>query len=232
MKTHRGRTFLQGQLFGENVHEFLAPCIYEGEGEMLSMAFFKSLVKAHGKEYFEPIGRILFDAGIKAPNPLNPVHAWKLKRALAAYGRWWVGMRLIGNGTHALRGSSDMPTDLRRYASRACEFLSHQCFDISGTMRNHQLKLADRQCAMTHLSKRIQDAVVMLVTSLYGVRSSDELTKLAAETAWAQLWRGLSGRQPTDRDFGNTTRLGTAIADGNWHELDGIDPDEILMPYE
>ena len=30
--------FLHGHLFGDNVHEFLAPWIYEGEGEMLGMA--------------------------------------------------------------------------------------------------------------------------------------------------------------------------------------------------
>ena len=34
MKTHGGRSFLHGHLFGDNVHEFLAPCIYEGEGEI------------------------------------------------------------------------------------------------------------------------------------------------------------------------------------------------------
>ncbi|MCA9260019.1 MAG: acyl-CoA/acyl-ACP dehydrogenase, partial [Planctomycetales bacterium] len=45
MKTHGGRSFLHGHLLGDNVHEFLAPCIYEGEGEMLAMGFFKSLVK-------------------------------------------------------------------------------------------------------------------------------------------------------------------------------------------
>ena len=38
MKTHGGRAFLHGHLFGDNVHEYLAPCIYEGEGEMLGMA--------------------------------------------------------------------------------------------------------------------------------------------------------------------------------------------------
>ena len=59
MKTHGGRSFLHGHGFGDNVHDFLAPCIYEGEGEMLGMAFFKSLVKQHGKEFFEPIGRTL-----------------------------------------------------------------------------------------------------------------------------------------------------------------------------
>ena len=52
MKTHGGRSFLHGHLLGDNVHEYLAPCIYEGEGEMLGMAFFKSLVKDHGVQYF------------------------------------------------------------------------------------------------------------------------------------------------------------------------------------
>src|SRR5262245_7709628 len=32
MKTHGGRSFLHGHLFGDDVHEYLAPCIYEGEG--------------------------------------------------------------------------------------------------------------------------------------------------------------------------------------------------------
>ena len=72
MKTHGGRSFLHGHMFGDNVHEYLAPCIYEGEGEMLGMAFFKSLVKHHGTTYFEPIGKALQAAGIKKPNPVNP----------------------------------------------------------------------------------------------------------------------------------------------------------------
>ena len=59
MKTHGGRSFLKGHIFGDNVYDFLAPCIYEGEGEMLGMAFFKSLVKEHGKQFFEPIGKAL-----------------------------------------------------------------------------------------------------------------------------------------------------------------------------
>ena len=72
MKTHGGRSFLHGHMFGDNVHEYLAPCIYEGEGEMLGMAFFKSLVKQHGTQFFEPIGKALHAAGIKKPEPGQP----------------------------------------------------------------------------------------------------------------------------------------------------------------
>ena len=79
MKTHGGRSFLHGHMLGDNIHEFLAPCIYEGEGEMLGMAFFKSLVKQHGMKFYEPIGKALAAAGIKKPNPLNPAHAWALR---------------------------------------------------------------------------------------------------------------------------------------------------------
>src|SRR5207244_4417852 len=65
MKTHGGRSFLQGHAFGDNVHEFLAPCIYEGEGEMLGMAFFKSLAKTHGVKFFEPSGKACAAAGTR-----------------------------------------------------------------------------------------------------------------------------------------------------------------------
>src|SRR3569623_1842619 len=91
MKTHGGRSFLHGLLFGDTVHEFLAPCIYEGEGEMLGMAFFKSLIKEHGKTYFEPIGRNLAVAKVSKPNLMNPAHAWMLRKALVPYAKWFLG---------------------------------------------------------------------------------------------------------------------------------------------
>ncbi len=228
MKTHGGRSFLHGHLFGDNVHEFLAPCIYEGEGEMLGMAFFKSLVKSHGKEFFEPIGRVLFDAGIKSPNLANPMHAWMLRRPLTAYAKWWVGMRMIGRAKPRLDG---LPAGLLRYATFACDFLSDQGLEISAAMRTHQLKLADRQCSMIDLSQRLQDAVVMLVTSLYGAKQTDPLTRDACEVICGQLWRGLQGNRATNRDWRRVTDLGGAIADEGWGELYGIEANEIMMRY-
>ncbi|MEZ6134663.1 MAG: acyl-CoA dehydrogenase family protein [Pirellulaceae bacterium] len=229
MKTHGGRSFLHGHLFGDNVHEFLAPCIYEGEGEMLGMAFFKSLVKAHGKQFFEPIGKVLFDAGIKSPNLANPTHLWKLRGPMTAYAKWWVGQRLLGSARMHL---GQMPPELRRYATYAHDFLTAQSFDISAAMRTHQLKLADRQCSMIDLSRRIQDAVVMLCTSLHGARSECVLTRDAAEVVCAQLWRGLRSERATNRDWRKLTQLGAAIAEGDWSELSGIDAEPIMMRYK
>ena len=99
MKTHGGRAFLRGHLFGDNVHEYLAPCIYEGEGEMLGMAFFKSLIKEHGKQFFEPIGRAIQASGIKKPNPMNPAHAWALRSAPGA-------LREVAGGPDAHAGTA------------------------------------------------------------------------------------------------------------------------------
>ena len=168
MKTHGGRSFLHGHIFGDNVHEYLAPCIYEGEGEMLGMAFFKSLVKQHGKTYFEPIGKALAAAGIQKPNPLNPAHAWALKGVALPYVKW-----VTAQTTHAAsRGRScrDMPKNLREHAEFAAERLQRSPLEIAGTMSKLQLKLADRQCRMAELSQRCKTLITILCTSLYARR--------------------------------------------------------------
>jgi alkylation response protein AidB-like acyl-CoA dehydrogenase len=74
MKTCGGRSLLQGHLFGDNVHDWLATLIYEGESEMLGLALLGALVGGAG----EPLGqsaseqRVAWPAGL--PEPLA-VHA-------------------------------------------------------------------------------------------------------------------------------------------------------------
>ena len=117
MKTHGGRSFLHGHIFGDNVHEYLAPCIYEGEGEMLGMAFFKSLVKQHGKQYFEPIGKALQAAGIKKPNLAQPgPRLGPARRACAV--RQMAGRRR-SCGRKPRPQLPAMPDDLREHAEFA-----------------------------------------------------------------------------------------------------------------
>lgn len=229
MKTHGGRSFLHGHLFGDNVHEYLAPCIYEGEGEMLGMAFFKSLVKHHGQTYYEPIGKTLAAAGIKKPNPLNPAHAWALRGPMTKYAGWLMG-QYISPASHA--AFPPMPGFLRLHAEYAAEKLQSSALEISGAMRKHQLKLADRQCRMSELSFRIQSQVLMLVTALYGARQDDEIVQLAADVMCDDLRRELEGSRPTDRYFRKVGELGAAIADGGFQSIEGLNPDEIMMKYE
>ncbi len=229
MKTHGGRSFLEGHFFGDNVHEFLAPCIYEGEGEMLGMAFFKSLVKHHGKLFFEPIGRTLHAKGIRSPQLYNPSHLWALREPMLAYGKWYASRRLSGTRWTSL---PKMPASLRRHASRAQSVLARSEFMISATMRRHQLKLADRQCQMSTISMALQSAIVMLVTSLYAADSDDATTIEAADTICRELDRKIHGGLPSEEDFRQVTQLGKQIADEGWRELRDVSGGEILMPYD
>jgi alkylation response protein AidB-like acyl-CoA dehydrogenase len=229
MKTHGGRSFLQGHNFGDNIHEYLAPCIYEGEGEMLAMGFFKSLVKHHGKTYFEPIGKALAAAGIKQPNPLNPAHLWMLKDVALPYAKWVMARRLRPVPTPEL---PDMPKELREHAEFACERLQRMALEVSSTMSRFQLKLADRQCRMAELSQRCQDLITILTTSLYAARHAEELVRAAADVECMNLRQKLQGRRPSNHYFRRSTELGAAIADGQFRSIAGIEADEILMKYD
>ncbi|VTT97400.1 acyl- dehydrogenase : Acyl-coa dehydrogenase OS=Blastopirellula marina DSM 3645 GN=DSM3645_07086 PE=3 SV=1: Acyl-CoA_dh_N: Acyl-CoA_dh_M: Acyl-CoA_dh_1 [Gemmataceae bacterium] len=227
MKTHGGRAFLHGHLFGDNVHEFLAPCIYEGEGEMLGMAFFKSLVKQHGREFFEPIGRVLAANKIRTPNLMNPAHLWKLKGPMMRYAKWMAG-QAFRRGHATL---PDLPPNFRTHAEFAARNLRSMANEISATMRKHQLKLADRQCRMSELSSRVQSLVVILATAVYAGRQTDEYTRKAADGICRTLTRQFRGKRATDADLRDLTDLGAALADGHGDFTAGIDPQPVLMPY-
>ena len=229
MKTHGGRSFLHGHLLGDNVHEYLAPCIYEGEGEMLAMGFFKSLVKHHGKTYFEPIGKALAAAGIKKPNPLNPAHAWALKGVVFPYLKWMVGRRLMSTASSQI---PTMPAELARHAEFACTQLQKMAMEVDTTMNKFQLSLADRQCRMAELSGRCQDLITILCTSLYGARQSDEIIRTSADIACQELIQKFTGKRPSNRFYKQVTQLGEAIADGGFKSIAGLEPDEILMAYD
>jgi alkylation response protein AidB-like acyl-CoA dehydrogenase len=229
MKTHGGRAFLHGHLFGDEVHEFLAPCIYEGEGEMLGMAFLKSLIKEHGKQFFEPIGRGMQAAGMRSLNPLNPAHAWKLRSVLVPYGKWKLQQRLPSGRSIEL---PQLPATLRTHAEFAARGLQRSRLWIDSLMTKHQLKLADRQCALADLSQRIQDLVVMLVASLYAGKQKDEIIRTAADVLCQDLRRRVTGGRPTNSYFRMATKLGEAIVGGGFPSLAGIDAADILMRYD
>jgi alkylation response protein AidB-like acyl-CoA dehydrogenase len=231
MKTHGGRAFLHGHLFGDNVHEYLAPCIYEGEGEMLGMAFFKSLIKDHGKTFFEPIGKSLQVAGIRKPNPLNPAHAWALRSAVAPYLKWRIGQTLTPR-SHLHLELACFPQALRAHAEYAAMQLQRSRLEISDVMAKHQLKLADRQCRIAEVSQRLQDMVVMLATSLWAGRQASEVVHAAADVLCQDLRNRYTGRRPSDANLRAVTVLGDTVSTGGFEPIAGIDAEEILMPYE
>ncbi|TWT30759.1 acyl-CoA dehydrogenase family protein [Blastopirellula retiformator] len=228
MKTHGGRSFLHGHMFGDNVHEYLAPCIYEGEGEMLGMAFFKSLVKQHGTTYFEAVGKALAKAGIKKPNPLNPAHAWALKGAIAPYAGWLMKEYMTPKPRPHF---PEMPSELKKHVEFAADKLQSLPLTISGVMRKHQLKLADRQCRMSLLSGQVQKLITILCTSLYASQQENELVREAADIICREMTNEVLSKPVSDRHFRRVTRLGAAIAEQGFPGVDGA-PDEILMKYD
>ena len=229
MKTHGGRSFLHGHLVGDNIHEFLAPSIYEGEGEMLGMAFFKSLVKQHGVTFFEPIGKALAELGVQQPSFGNPAHLWKLKGPLWAYFKWYMAQKSLPKGEAHL---PKLPDALKAHAAWAIDQLQRSGLEISQTMRKHQLKLADRQCRMSELSLRVQKMLTIVCTALYAGRQSEETVCDAADVICTELTNELQGKRPTDRYFRKLNRLGEAIADGAFPLIAGVEPPEILMKYD
>jgi alkylation response protein AidB-like acyl-CoA dehydrogenase len=227
MKTHGGRSFLHGHQFGDSVHEFLAPCIYEGEGEVLGMAFLKSLIKEHGKAYFEPIGKALKAHNMKTMNPANPLHAMKLRKELMAYGKWWVNQKLSPGGR------ATVPAMDKRLAGHV-EFALHMFRqfpnEISSMMRKFQLKLPDRQCRMSDQSSRVQDTVVMLVTAL-AARGKSDAHVAAADCVCQDLRRKLTGEHPSDSYYRDATKLAEMVVAGGFEEIAGVPREEILMGY-
>jgi alkylation response protein AidB-like acyl-CoA dehydrogenase len=228
MKTHGGRSFLHGHLFGDNVHEYLAPCIYEGEGEMLGMAFFKSLVKEHGRQFFEPIGKKLQQAQIKNFSPANPLHLWALRHELTAYTKWSLGRKLASKDRQHVPG---MDARLADHVSFALDIFPRHAAELSSAMRKHQLKLADRQCRIAELSQRVQDTVVLLVTALWAHTEKTELAIASADILCQDLRRKLTGRRPADSYFRATAKLADLILSGGFTELARVPREEILMKY-
>ncbi len=229
MKTHGGRSFLHGHIFGDNLYDFLAPCIYEGEGEMLGLAFFKALVKHHGMTFFEPIGKALQRSGIRDFNPLNPAHAWALRKEISAYLRWSMAQRFKGRDRQTV---PNMNPRLADHLAFALGQFGRFAGAISGTMQKHQLKLADRQCRMAELSQRVQDTVVLLTTALWGHQQRSEGAVLSADILCQDLRRKLTGERPSDRYYKDCANLADLVLAGGLEALKDAPQADILMKYE
>lgn len=72
LKTHGGRSFLKGHIVGDNLHDLVAPSIYEGENEMLAMAFDKGLLKEVGTQYMGPLMAVMGKAGVNMKKLMKP----------------------------------------------------------------------------------------------------------------------------------------------------------------
>lgn len=229
MKTHGGRSFLVGHPFGDNVHDFLAPLIYEGEGQMLTLAFFKTLVKQHALRFFQPIVQKLQSIGARTLNPANPIQLWKLRSELGAYTRWLIEQTLQWSKGEPPAG---VPPALARHVDFVLQMFRKFPRELSALMRRHQARLADRQCSIVEMSVRIQHTVAMLVTALWAARRSDPVEQAAADVLCQDIRRELLGERPADRYYRDCVRLADMILDGQFRLIDECPRYPILMPYD
>jgi hypothetical protein len=124
-----------------------------------------------------------------------------------------------------------LPPRLAEHAQYAIKLLRGFPLEISGTMRKHQLKLADRQCRMAELSQRVQDTITLLVTALWA-RQKDEATTAAADLLCQDLRRKLTGDRPSDHYYRDASKLADIILGGGFEAIAGAPRAEILMKYE
>lgn len=231
MKTHGGRSFLHGHMFGDNVHDFLAPCIYEGEGEMLGMAFFKSIAKQHGMQFFEPVGKALEREKIKNFSPANPGHVFALRNELVPYAFWRAGKEFAGVDRHP-ETIQKMHPRLQEHMKFALDMMTEHPLELSGAMVRHQLRLADRQCLIAEMSQRVQDTISMIVACMWANRKQDETYIMAADILCQDLTRKLTGERPTDAYYKACRKLADKILESGFDGLAEVKANEVLFKYE
>ena len=112
---------------------------------MLGMAFFKSLVKEHGKQFFEPIGKALARRRHQEAEPAQPGPRLEAPRRCMAVLEM---ADRRATSPHRRSATSADAGGVATHAEFAARFLQKSPRLIDGVMRKHQLALADRQCRM------------------------------------------------------------------------------------
>lgn len=244
LKTLGGRSLLKGSIVGDNIHDLLAPMIYEGEGEVLAMAFFKGLIKDPGNSYMGPVMAAMAASGVEMKYLLK----WRGAKTLAQVGK----LLKPGNLLRLVRASlpmagwifrtetrfgdfqsvSEVNPKLRRHAKFALKNFTRLAKRIERAMLKYQVALADRQLQMVQMSMAVQRTVTMLAVVQYATERGDEATIAAADVLCRDLTMQLVGGLPDDGYFRACTRLARLVADGKFTQLDGVPQAAILRQYD
>jgi alkylation response protein AidB-like acyl-CoA dehydrogenase len=245
LKTHGGRSFLGGHIIGDNLHDFFAPSIYEGENEMLAMAFFKSLIKQFGTKYMGPMLAKSSALGInlnQSPAKVTlqmatrPDKAFKMRKEILSVVGRALGIETRFSDKQKVRG---LDARLQAHVDFALSQFVANGKQLYRTMLTHGLKLQDEQELMVDvLSMPIQQAVTMLVTALHAHAKGDEATKLAADLLCMDLSAQITGKAvktnaKTYRKYLRTAnKLSDLVVKGEFKQLDGCLETAILRQYD
>ena len=211
LKTHGGRALMDGNLFADEVHELLAPTVFEGENEILTLGFFAALARAHGEDVLQPLTRALAGQGNGDGRGDRVRRAWHARAPLTSYAAW-AGRRQVRHAVAGVRHA--VPTDLDGLTHLAALTLRDCGLEISSAMRHEGTRLATHQAEAFDLAQRALHATVMLVVSRYGSRTHEPLRRDAAACLAAELGQRLTGTRPTAAHRRLLTTTGAAVAEG------------------
>jgi alkylation response protein AidB-like acyl-CoA dehydrogenase len=228
LKTHGGRAFFQGHRIGDYLHDYLAPGIYEGEAEIISLAFFRTLTKQHAMQLYIPLQKAAERLAAKRLQLWNPYHLWMAREPLTQFAQW----RLRHAWSRQIKLPPEVAPPFREHVSFAAKGLQRLAVEISRAMVQHGRRISNLQCRMLELSRRVQKYITLLVTALYGSQQDVEVVRLGAAALCDDLRCELQGTRPTDEHYRRAHALGRRIAAGEFPLLEATAPAELLFPYE
>lgn len=220
LKTHGGRALLDGNMFADDVYDMLAPTVYEGENEILTLGFFRAVSREHAA-FLAPVG----DAFGPARHG-DPRHLWQARGAIAPYGRW-----LAPRQIRAALPLGAVPIDLDDQTSFAARVLQGTAVEIDAALRHHGAELVHRQAVALDLAQRVMNAAAMLAITRYGTRLVDPLTRLAAACMANEVGQRLTGRRPTSGYYRQISQLGQAVAEDQFDLVRNAPHDQPIMPH-
>lgn len=210
LKTHGGRALLAGNAFADDAFDFLAPTVYEGENEIVTLGFFRALARPHAEDVLAPLNQALRTASS------SPGRVWRATRPAVSYAGWLARRHLEPAPRRPV------PVDLDGQTQCALRLLRRSGLDVDAALRRYGTALADRQALMLEVAQRVQAATAMLVVSRYGLRQADPLRRQAAACLAAELGHRLTGQRPTPAYHRLVTELGGEVAGGRFAALQGV----------
>jgi alkylation response protein AidB-like acyl-CoA dehydrogenase len=245
LKTHGGRSFLKGHVVGDNLHEFFAPSIYEGEKDMLSMAAVKSAVKDISLDYVAPLIEVARDAGVDMKHMFSPGQMVKLLKPRAGLGMIkhlppFIGWALR-NELRGGRGDvENVHPRLQIPARFARERAADLCRTMYRTMVAKGVKLPDEQIIMRNdMSIPLHKIVSMLATAHSATKIGDEGTILAAQHLCQSLSLEAQGYKteidggPANESYRRRARkLGKMVFEGKFKQIEGVPQAAVVKFYE
>lgn len=219
LKTHGGRALLDGNMFADDVYDMVAPTVYEGENEILTLGFFRAVSREHAAK-LAPVGDALKSAAYDAP-----IRLWRARGAIVPYARWLAPRQL-----RAARPLGAVPMDLDDQTRFAARLLQGTALETDAALRHHGIELVNHQAVALDLAQRVMNAAAMLTIARYGGGLTDPLAKQAAACMASELGQRLTGQRPTSGYYRQISQLGAAVAQDEFDLVRDAPHDQPIMP--